>query len=462
MKKKRFGGGLVLLGIILGFASFSLAAPPGNWTTDYTLFNVGTGPATYSMTRYALCSGACSADAGTDFTPAAPDNSIAAGGSFYFNPADPKWGFPTFAGSVVVSSDQPLAGTVTLGNGLSGSAYASDAYSAVTAPATSVVTPIIMAGLGTWNTRISVQNTGTANADVTVAFSGANKPTDVTISGLPPNMTAWVDQADSGASGFNGSAKITSAQPLAVVVEEYKTSGGVLVAYNGLPAGDSGTTVYLPGYIDLGVWATDFTLVETSGAAATATVAFAGTTNSITGPVPANGSVYLNRYAALPSGWTGNFPTQYYGGATVSATGGSLVAVYNISNSGAGGPGNLAVGYTGFNPAKAKQSVVVPLIENTYGGGGWTTTYTVQSVDGTPANLSMVYNGNLTPSCNPCTSDMGGKAAFTYNQGPSGQGHVPAGFLGGVTITSNKNIVVIADQNSPGGSGDTAAGFVGM
>jgi hypothetical protein len=57
---------------------------------------------------------------------------------------------------------------------------------------------------------------------------------------------------------------------------------------------------------------------------------------------------------------------------------------------------------------------------------------------------------------------MGGKAAFTFNQGPSGDGHVPAGFLGGVSITSSKNIVVIADQNSPVGSGDTAAGFVGM
>jgi hypothetical protein len=457
--------GFVIVALLAGvfcFSHLALAAPPGSWTTDYTLFNVGTGTATFSMMRYGLCTGAgCAADAGTDFTVAGA-NTITAGGSYYYNPADPVHSFPSnFSGSVVISSSEPLAGTVTLGNGLSGSAYASDAYSAVTAPATSVIGPIIMAGLGTWNTRISIQNTGSVNADVNVAFSGANKPADVAISGLPSNMTAWVDQADSGASNFNGSVKITSAQPLAVVVEEYKTSGGVLVSYNGLPSTDAGTTVYLPGYIDQGIWATDFTLVETSGAASTVTVAFSGSASTITGPVPANGSAYLNRYAALPAGWSGSFPTGFYGGATVTGVGGSLVAVYNISNSGAGGPGNLAVGYTGFAAAKAKQEVVVPLIENAY-SSGWVTTFTVQSVDGTPANLTLTYNGNLpaNASCNPNCAVAMSTAAKTFNQGADG--HIPTGFLGGVKINSNKNIVVIADQQNVNLAGDTAAGFAGM
>jgi hypothetical protein len=318
---------------------------------------------------------------------------------------------------------------------------------------------------GVWYTRISLQNTGGSNADVTVHYVGTGAPADQTITGLPPNMTAWVDQADLPAgTTFNGAVVITctNGQPLAVVVEEYKTSGGVLVSYNALPSSDAGTTVYMPGYIDQGPWATDFTLVETSGTAATATITFSGTSDSITGPVPANGSVYVNRYAGVPSGWSGTFPTGYYGGATITAAGGgTLVAVYNISNSGSGGPGNLSVGYTGFAASKAKTEVVVPLIENLY-SSGWVTTFTVQSVDGTPANLSMAYNGNLAPTCNPCTSDMGGKGAYTYNQ--AADGHVPTGFLGGVKITATdgKNIVVIADQQNINLAGDTAAGFVGM
>jgi hypothetical protein len=463
MRRKTGFGIVALLAGVFCLSPLALAAPPGSWTTDYTLFNVGSGPATFSMMRYPLCSGSgCAADAGTDFSPAAPGNVIAAGGSYYYNPANDST-FPTgFSGSVVVSSSEALAGTVTLGNGLTGSAYASDAYSAVTTPAPSVIGPIIMAGVsGVWYTRISIQNTGTANANVNVAYVGAGAPAAQDITGLPPNMTAWVDQADLGAINFNGAVKITSAQPLAVVVEEYKTSGGVLVSYNGLPSTDAGTTVYLPGYIDQGAWATDFTLVETSGVASNVTVAFAGSAATITGPVPANGSVYLNRYGSFPAGWSGTFPTGYYGGATITGVGGALVAVYNISNSGTGGAGNLAVGYTGFAAAKAKQQVVVPLIENAY-SSGWVTTYTVQSVNGSPATLTLTYNGNLAPnaSCNPnCTVTMGA-AAQTFNQGSDG--HIPAGFLGGVKINSTANIVVIADQQNVNLAGDTAAGFVGM
>jgi hypothetical protein len=55
-------------------------------------------------------------------------------------------------------------------------------------------------------------------------------------------------------------------------------------------------------------------------------------------------------------------------------------------------------------------------------------------------------------------------ASQTFNQ--TSDGHVPVGFLGGVTITSDKNIVVIADQaNTTAASyigGDSAAGFVGF
>jgi hypothetical protein len=98
---------------------------------------------------------------------------------------------------------------------------------------------------------------------------------------------------------------------------------------------------------------------------------------------------------------------------------------------------------------------------------GWITTYSVQSVDGSSADLSMVYSGNMAPSCNPCTYNMpAGESAHTFNQGSDG--HIPQGFLGGVTITSTngKALVVIADQANTSfvnyQGGDSAAGFVGF
>ncbi|MCL4487655.1 MAG: hypothetical protein M1570_05940 [Chloroflexi bacterium] len=367
----------------------------------------------------------------------------------------------------MVSSDQQLAGTVTAANTSTGTAYASDAYSAVTNPSTSVILPIIMSHLGVWNTAIYVQNAGSANTNVTVHYVGSGAPADTTITNLPPNMTAVVDQASLSTTGFNGSAVVSGAQNLAVIVEEYKTTGGVLVAYNGLASSDAGQTVYMPGYIATGVWATDFTVVNTTGSLANVTVKFSGFSGQLNGSIPANGSAYINpRAGVIPSGWSGTSPTSgYYGAATVTSSQ-NVVVVYNISNS-FGGPGNSAIGYTGFSSSKAALTKVVPLIENMY-STGWVTTFSVQSVDGTPANLTLTYspakgscNGSCTKTYNMTSTDAG---AHTFNQ--ASDGHISAGFLGGVTITSNKNIVVIADQNNATASqyqgGDAAAGFAGF
>jgi len=461
MRRKTGFGVVALLAGVFCFSHLALAAPPGSWTTDFTLFNLGSAEANFSMNRYALCpGGSCTADTGTAVTP--PNSGkIPANGSAYYNPIFDA-GFPTgYSGSIVVSSDQQLAGTVTLGNGLTGAAYASDAYSAVTAPSTSIILPIVMAGLGPWNTRMSIQNTGGTDAAVQIQYVGSGAPPTSNLAALPPNMTAWVDQADLGISNFNGSAIITSAQQLAIVVEEYKSTGGVLLAYNGLPSTDAGPTVYMPGYLDQGIWATDFTVVNTSATAATVAISFAGSSASLAGTIAANGAQYFNRITTgVPSGWTGSFPQNYYGAATVTATGGNVVVVYNIANSGPGGGGNLQVAYLGFPTSKAVKNVVVPLVENEYGAGQWVTTYTVQSVDGNPATLTLTYAGNLTPTCNPCNATTGALPTRTFNQ--KSDGHVPTGFLGGVSIASDKNIVVIADQTSFLLGGDTAAGFAGF
>jgi len=458
MKKKLFWSTALSLIVILVMAVPVMAAPPGSWVTDFTLFNLSnTDPAGITIKRYTRCTTGCSADAGT----IVKTDSILAGGSFYYNPASDA-AFPTgYAGSIAISSTQPLAGTVTLANNLSHAQYASDAYSAVASPAIKTYLPIVLR-LGVWSTRITVQNTDpTNNTTVTIHYVGTGAPANTVISNLPPNMMAMVDLTDMGALTFNGSATVTSTYPVATVVEEYKTSGGVLVTYNGVPDSAAATTIYLPGYIDQGTWATDMTIVSASGSG-TVTVHFAGSSATLTGPITATTSPYLNRYGTLPSGWSGTFPTGYYGAATVTSVGTPIVVAYNISNSGSGGLGNFAEGYVGFSATQGGLTVVVPLIENHY-SSGWDTTFSVQSLDNTPATLVMTYSGNVAPTCNPCNVTMGA-ASQTFNQ--TTDHHVPTGFLGGVKIVSNKNIVVIADQaNSVAPSylgGDSAAGFIGF
>jgi hypothetical protein len=408
------------------------------------------------ISRYGQCTGACAPDAGT--TVASP--TIPASGSYYYNPAlDPS--FPSgFSGSIVLSSDKLLGATVTLANGGTGSAYASDAYSGVSEVSKSVFLPIIMGKLGVWNTRIAVQNAGVANTNVTIHYIGSGAPADTVISNLPSNMMAIVDQIDNAAmTNFNGSAAVSASEPLAIEVDEYKSTGGVLVSYVGVPASQAVSTIYMPGFIAQGQWATDFTIVNTDGAAsADVQITFVNSANTMSGSIPANGAAYINGFAGVkPAGWTGAPPVSgYYGAAKIVSTNGKkLVVVYNISNS-AAGPGNYAIGYVGLGSGAKK--LAVPLIEHRY-SSGWDTTFSVQNIEGGNANLSMVYSGNLAPICNPCTKTMTTES-FTFNQVTDG--HVPTGFLGGVTITSDKQIVVIADQNKTGALGDTAAGFPGI
>ena len=456
MKKLRvFGLVAILIGVFL--APVNAQGPPGSWTTDFTVLNLKDQEATVEIKRFAECEPPCTADTGTVITTTV----IPANGSFYYNPIlDPA--FPaTFGGSVVMSSNQPLAATVTVGNDKSGSSqYASDAYSGISEVSDSVFLPIIMGNLGVWNTRIAVQNAGSATADVTIHYIGTGAPADTVISALPPNMVALVDQQENaGMTNFNGSALVTSSQPLAIVVDEYKSSGGVLVSYIGVPSTDADTTVYMPGYIAQGVWQTDFTIVNTTANTATVSLAFSGATNVLSGTVPPNGSAYVNAFIGVyPDGWTGTAPTVgYYGAATVTSNE-DIVIVYNEANSGTGGAGNFALGYVGFPSAAGSMNVAMPLVMYQY-STGWDTTFSVQVIGGGVANLTLSY-ADITGSKTAVITD-----SYTFNPSQSGNqayGHVPTGYIGGVTVTSDKNIVVIGDQNLTGGVGDTSAGFPGL
>jgi len=456
MKYLRAFGLVVVLGGLLAM-SVQAQGPPGSWTTDFTILNLEDSAGTVNITRYAECETGCSEDLGT----LVKEEAIAANGSYYYNPALDSTFPNNWSGSIVVSSDRQIAATVTVANSESGSDYASDAYSGVSVVEDSVFLPIVMGSLGSWNTLMAIQNVGSATTDVTIEYIGSGAPANTTISNLPPNMTAIVDQQENtGMSNFNGSALVTASggQPLAIVVEEYKTTGGVLVNYVGIPLSQADTTIYMPGFIAQNVWATDFTIVNTTGNLATVDIAFSGASNALHGTIAANGSAYVNGYTGnYPSGWTGSAPTSgYYGSATVTSDE-DVVIVYNISNSAAGGAGNFSVGYVGAPSTQGATDVAVPLIENQY-STGWDTTFSVQVISGGTANLSMVYSGNMAASCNPCTASVTGSG--TFNQVTDG--HVPTGFLGGVTITSDTDIVVIGDQNKTGGSGDTAAGFPGI
>jgi hypothetical protein len=302
---------------------------------------------------------------------------------------------------------------------------------------------------------MAIQNAGSAAANITIHYIGTGAPADATITGLPANMTALVDQMTSAFTNFNGSALVSSNQPLAIVVDEYKSSGGVLVSYVGVPSTKAATTLYLPGYIASGVWATDFTVVNTTGTAATVSVTWVGVTNTLSIPVAANGSAYVNGTAGYyPTGATGTAPSSGYYGAGVVTSDQNIVIVYNMANSGPGGPANLNLGYVAPTAADGSTKAAMPLVMNTAYGGNWNSTYSVQVISGGQATLQFAYSGVTTQPANETIT-----ASKTYNFGVDN--HVPAGYAGGVVITSDTPILIIGDQAGPG-TGDSSAGFPGV
>lgn len=448
MRKLRW---IILFAVLFSIVGSAWGAPPGQFTVDFNIQNMGTGPANI-VVNFINPDGS---SAGTKTF-----NDVPAGGSAYFNPAlhtlDGGGTLPSgWQGAAIVSADQPVSAIATVANNLSGSQYVSDAYVGIGEPSTVVFAPIVMAKLGPWNTRMAIQNAGTSPANVEIRFiSGGNVVVTQTISNLPVGASALVDQFDLPITDFNGSAIISATQPVAVTVDEYRITGGLLVSYSALPLSKASTTLYMPGYINAyGPWTTDFTMINTASSPASVQIQFTNN-QTLNCSIPANGSLYLNPAANVYGGCTGGpLASNFYGAATVSSTQ-PLVIAYNIANT--LGPGDRAIGYTAFAPSDVGEKMAVPLIENQYSGGKWTTTFSVQVIDGGTANLTLNYSGNLGTYIRNVTVNN----AQTFNQ--LSDGHIPPGFLGSVTISSDKPIAVIGDQNSLILSGDVAAGFPGV
>ncbi len=449
MRKLRW---IILFALLFSIVGSAGGAPPGQFTIDFNIQNMGTSPANI-VVNFINPDGS---SAGTKTFSGVP-----AGGSAYFNPAlhtlDGGGTLPAgWQGAAIVSADQPVSAIATVANNLSGSQYVSDAYVGIGEPSTVVFAPIVMAKLGPWNTRMAIQNAGASPANVEIRFiSGGNVVATQSISNLPAGASALVDQLDHPTlTNFNGSAIISATQPVAVTVDEYRTTGGLLVSYSALPLSKASTTLYMPGYINAyGPWTTDFTMINTASSPASVQIQFTNN-QTLNCSIPANGSLYLNPAANVYGGCTGGpLASNFYGAATVSSTQ-PLVIAYNIANT--LGPGDRAIGYTAFAPSDVGTKMAVPLIENQYSGGKWTTTFSVQVIGGGTANLTLNYSGNLGTFSVPFTVNN----AYTFNQ--LSDGHIPSGFLGSVTILSDKPIAVIGDQNSLILFGDVAAGFPGV
>lgn len=388
-----------------------------------------------------------------------------------------------FTGSVVISSDQPVVAiTNLLGPALG------DSYGGFSGGATSINLPLVLRGNFGVDTWISVQNAGTAAANVTVTYTagsaGNNGVTDTAT--IAPGAAATFYQKNKSELGtrFVGAAKVasTNGQAIVAVVNQETQSSNALFSYGGFTTAGS-TTVAAPLVVsnNFGSY-TGIQILNTGTAAADATVTFnANTTSSAAGSaqpcgaltartfnIPAGGSVTTiqgNGDASL--GFDTQFAScRYIGSATVTSAQTIAVIVNQVSSSGSNGSAYAAV-----DPSATTQVINAPLIQannfGTFSGvqvqntGTAATQVTVTYGPNSPEASNGLPSGQSacpTPTARTQTLQPGASFTFIQSNAISGDPQFDSQFascryVGSATISaaSGGKLTAIVNQVNPSG-----------
>ena len=301
-----------------------------------------------------------------------------------------------FNGSVVISSNQPVAAIANiLGNdGAHGASYVGFEGGAQT-----VNLPLVMKdnyGISTW---FNVQNTGTEDADVDIAYAGTACTDSATVK---PNASQTFDQsADTCLSaGYVGAAQVTADKDIVVTVMQVTSdSSGLmpsLLAYNGFTTELTAPVMPLvtSGYYGSGTGiqiqntggsSTDVTLTYTPsagfpGASCTEMKTIAAG-NSETFGFPMGASCLTDAGSGGSAAFVGSAKV------TTNSASQNLVAIVNQITVGT----STAAAYGAFSPADATDTVSLPLVmDRNY---GIFTGISVANVGTNPTDISCTFSG---------------------------------------------------------------------
>lgn len=420
----------ILFTLLLILAAFSVAsAGKFSYLSGIQVQNLAAVEANIQLTYY-------NQDGTVDGSAVA--DTIPGNGSITFFPVDATEGFD---GSVVISADQPVA---AISNILGDLGAAAASYVGTGAGSTSVNLPLLFKANAGYDTWFNVQNTGTDDASVTVAYS------DGTTSGaavvIAPGAAHTFDQATETHSDAVFSGVVSSDQPVAVAV--IQESADVMFAYTGFTSGTPSPVLPLinsnnSGYItgvqiqNTGDTATDVTLSYT---------AVVGTDCAETKTIPANGSTTfaLGAFAATQTGEDcANAPTTFVGSAEVTANseGHDLVAIVNQLKIGVNGEA-----YGSFDAANATDSVVMPLIMDR--NGGYYTGFNVQNVGDGTTTVTCTFT-NSTHEEEDTLAPGEAMNALQFNA-------LADGYVGSATCTASDSgsIIGVVNQLGPSGTDD--------
>ncbi len=478
MNKKSVVGVLAVLVIVLVLSTIVIAqggATSKSLSTNFTMVNLGTSQANVAV-EYLK-------DDGTTWSVgsayAGPFTLDGNGGQMqlrqYFD-NDMASG----QGSVALSSDQPLGAIAQIQ--ARGQTPSNGAYSGVTQGSTKNYIPLVAkegaSASGVVSSQIVIQNTGSANATVTVTFVGLDGNVTYTKSGLviAPKVSYYYDltQETNLPSNWFGSATVESSDGTVTAVSNLFMGSDMLLTFNGFAEEGLGTK-----------WANPSFFARLSNGLSTVM-----TVQNVSGSTMAVGSIQADCVETLSSTGTptlvltntvevGNFasynfnpvvdtsiPTGWIGACTITTPGNS-VAFVQMRYVGATYPSGAA--FNALNANGTDTKMIVPLVAKRL-SNTFATVVTVQNLGSDTAHVTFTY----TPSSESSSSDVvtvgpydiPAGASLQHNHRLEGNGgtganvhNLPDGFVGSLVVTSDQPIdgYVQLTWYDPGtaGGGDT-------
>jgi hypothetical protein len=422
------------------------------------------------------------------------------GAGFTFSERD-NGGLPGgFAGSAVITSDQPIAVLLAKNAGDPGSYRTAGDVVALSAGTGELFLPLISNRDGdaqNWDSRFAIQNMGTTTACVTLVYtangtddeisrdSGQNPATPqpgCSKGGLAiaPGGTLFRSPSDMGVGpSFTGSVRVEltendqgtspSQQSIVATADVYSNNSPQIASYAGLTADDMGTSLVLP-LIERnadGQWSTNFEIMN-SDPTKPANVSIRidgwdGGNNFVS--KTASFSVRASRQCFQDSDWANclnsgdTLPQGFHDGtAWVNSDQPIGIIVARGSNQ-----SSDYVSYRGLRTDRAGQQVYLPLVDKDASTAanrtGWNSWVRIMVVDGGPANIRIRY---IDPSLpwGEVAYDTSMYRTATFIQ-PWEQG-LPAGFSGSMVVESDRPIVALADVTVGNFGGDPDLMYEGV
>lgn len=386
----------ILAALMLALLPMSAFAQTAVATSGFQVLNLGSADANITIVYY-----------NADGTEAARQQDvIARGGSKTYLGATMQ--APAgFQGSVVISSDQPVIAINNLVNSFT-APQLGDSYSGFSGGSTTVNLPLIQRGNFGTNSWITIQNAGSADATVNVAYTAGLIGSAGTDSGtIKPGAAITFYQKGKAELGdrFVGSAKITTnGQPVVAIVSQETDDNKSLLIYGGLATNGS-TTVAAPLIVSNNYGGTTgIQILNTSANPTTAKITYGPNTatpaDGAAAPCPTptakEYSIAAGKSATVIQGAGGTeeqgfdpqFATcRYVGSATITASQ-TLAVIVNQTSS----TSTNASSYAGVDPSTTTQTISAPLVNaNNY---GIYTGIQIQNTGNAATTVTITYGAN--------------------------------------------------------------------